>query len=256
MQFRSPSVKFTPDGGVLVMAVGSEIVFWDLDKKKEIKRLSGFSSAVRAIDISRDGTKLVACDQETMKLFDLATDKPVALDKRVGKNLNGVTFSRDGTLLAFVGGDAETVTDPGELSIWSVAERKLLQRLAQPAGELFSVTFLLEDSMVLTGGVSNQQEGPPLGGTYLWNLKSGKCSLLPPQHKSNTWGVAVAAKKKILASAGSDGVIYWWDLVSRELVGSIKADVGGDGYSLTFSRDERYLLVGGSRGGVQMFSSR
>lgn len=253
LSVQSPALKFTPDGKVLAMGIGREVLLWNVKEKKEAKRLPGFSGAVNSLDISSDGKMLAACDRKLMQVFDLETGKAILADRQPGRTLNAVAFSPDSARLALGYGDEVTQSDPGELDIWNVPEKKLLHRLPEPAGEIITVAFVGGSEIVATGGISNQKRGPPKGGTFLWDFKSGKKATLFPEHKFYTWTIAFSAKEKLLASGGDDGMIHFWNSTTRKFVQSIKTDVG-DVLSMTFSADGAYFAVGGRDGKVQLFS--
>lgn len=126
------ALNFSPDGEVLVSASGSDagnedekdIVFWDMNTFKEIKRWknikqyfikdeNNFSSVV----FSPDGRLLVlASDGDLLMIRDVRTDEKV-FSQKWGLGEKYLTFSPDGKYLAVACGSEVKVLDVGSKNV-------------------------------------------------------------------------------------------------------------------------------------------
>jgi len=75
-EFPASSLAFSADSSTLAFGTyNSEVILWDVDKKRERVRLSGNDGTVMSICFSQDGRQLFLGDQHTLKTWDLGTNK-------------------------------------------------------------------------------------------------------------------------------------------------------------------------------------
>jgi hypothetical protein len=145
---------------------------------------------------------------------------------------------------------------PDGKALWSRARDRVLIRwnVAGGDGERFfggPATVGMDRTAVTPDGRLLATGAPLTGEVRLWD-NAGKELATLGRHAGGVAGVAFSADGKLLASAGNDGVLRLWDVVTRKEVRQfpIPNDLGG---ALAFSPDGRRLaLVGlnfGPRGG-------
>ena len=69
------AVAFSPDGSLLALALSDKTVrLWDASTGREVRKLEGHTSSVRAVAFSPDGSLLAsASGDETVRLWDAST---------------------------------------------------------------------------------------------------------------------------------------------------------------------------------------
>ncbi len=264
-------LAFTPDGNFLVIGSIKKVIIWDWKGKKEKKKFDGVPESVDSIDISRDGKRIAACsfipagDGLTIGLvlvWEVDSGKEVFRQSEAGKRYNSVAFSPDGALLAAGTSDPVSHNDPGEIIIWKIAENKEFRRHNPTrCGAISAVAFSPDGKQLAAGGIANQKDGPPKGGTYLWNLEDqAPVGLMPETMAAGMLALAFSPKDKILVS-GNWGTFDYWDWTKGTHLGTATTDVGNLGFgcvgSMSFSSSGTHLFVRGQTGAkVQVFTKQ
>jgi hypothetical protein len=120
-------VAFSPDGRLLACAGrDSRVRLWDLAGSREARPLTGHAARdLTAVAFSPDGRRLVSADDDTVRLWDVATGQELYMFAR---GAGALAFSPDGGLLAASGG---LVWDGRELTPEREVEREALGLLDQ-----------------------------------------------------------------------------------------------------------------------------
>jgi WD40 repeat protein len=163
-----PKVRFSPDGRVLagVSGVDGDVVLWDTDSGKDLRRWQGDERRVWDVAFSPDGRLLITGgDGKAIRLWDAATGKPAG---ELGNDLEEtveLAISPDGSRLASVShrrAIAEGVwRGDGFVRLWNLADRKLIARVPVPTGTTHpghpsgadALAFTPDGKHLLAGGV-------------------------------------------------------------------------------------------------------
>jgi WD40 repeat protein len=225
-------------------------------------------------------SKTLACsaDDNSVRLYDLATGKAKArLDGHTAE-VTGVVFSPDGKTLV-------TTSTDGTLRWWRAASGETLRVCDCPGGR--SVTFARTGVRLASGGDD--------GVIRLWAFPSGKlvrtiqaqwsgvlCLALSPDgtavaaggedeavrvwavdtgvefgrrgHTARVWSLGFAPGGKVLASAGGDGSVLLWDLATGTTVASCSGHRGGV-RALVYSPAGDWLASGGDDGTIRFWQA-
>jgi WD40 repeat protein len=102
-------VAFSPDGTRIAGSCGSSVVMvWDTVTGTLLQSLDGLQVRAAKVAFNPDGTRVVACDEEMVKVWNVETGAELlSLDF----GAQDVTFSPDGQTLAAAGLD-------GRVGIW------------------------------------------------------------------------------------------------------------------------------------------
>jgi WD40 repeat protein len=135
-----------------------EIRLWDVDTKQEIGRLSGHHDAVRAVDLSVDGTLLISGSRDrTVRLWDLTRTRKPGHPAAAGQ---------------FV--ESNEVTEPVRKVEISLVDSESAQRDA-----FQSLQYLIESpNIVPASGLQPsdlEEAAPDFGETLLWDDGNGSC---------------------------------------------------------------------------------
>jgi WD40 repeat protein/uncharacterized caspase-like protein len=99
------------------------IILWDAAEGRELRRISGHTSNIRATAFSPDSRLLASVgDDAVVKLWDTATGRELATLKGHSQSVKAVAFSSDGKLLV-------SGSDDGSARLWDVSSGETLATL-------------------------------------------------------------------------------------------------------------------------------
>ncbi len=201
------NVVYTPDSKYAIVGAGDldaniNLLMWDLETAKVVRRFKGHTNSVYALTISGDGTRLVSGDGAgQVIIWDTATGEPVQKINETTKRIFGVILSPDKKRL-LIGGD-----DPYIL-VWDVVAGKTAQKVGD-----------------FTGTIIRNMAWSPTGDTFAVSiLRNGTASVYDANtyariasftgHLPNVWGISYSPDGKYVFSSDDDDVIRW-DIFGR-----------------------------------------
>lgn len=205
-----PAVTFA-DGGLLVVAHGSEVVVTDVTDPRrpaERVRLSAPSTLGNVLDVAPDGRTLAAgSDDGTLRLWDLAepTGEPLSVSHpcTADDGVHQARFVRSGELLAVgcsLGPDAT-------LTLWDVADPRTVVRAGEPVAKVRNLDVAPDGRrlVVETDGTLVRWDVTPSG-----RLEQARALPLPPGYEGFVSVLTYGDEGKV-AAVGDDGYARVWD---------------------------------------------
>jgi WD40 repeat protein len=174
---------------------------------------TGHTDTVACVAISPDG-KIIASGghDNTIRLWNVATGKPLTTLKAARHGLDSVAFSPDGmTLAAGNGGNAIKLWDVG-----TYTDTTLRNKISQYAGPL--VVFNSDGKALASGGRCIRE-------IRLWNVTTGKQTATLAGH--DAYGIRAMVftpDGKTLATVGYHGEIKLWDVATARNTATHKLD--------------------------------
>jgi WD40 repeat protein len=145
---------------------------------------------------SPDGNTIATGSRDsTVRLWDLASKKEMAVLPGDSGEILSLAFSADGKFLA-------TASMDGSLIVWEIATcRKHLTLPGHKPKPARAVAFTTDGTVLVSGGEDNV--------IRIWDIRTGEEIRVLMGHRSMVFSLAVSPNGTFLASGGADGLIIW-----------------------------------------------
>lgn len=238
------ALAFSPDSKTLLVGSSDQVLrLWDVSTGKELYAFTGEAGQVEVVAFLPDGKTAVSMSRQRIerlgvqrrevqvRLWDVATGKPVPGIGEPSLMMDAVAFSGDGRLLA---------TGMNWIQLWDVLGRRRLAELPGDNACVYALA-LSPDGRLLAVALYNQwlrqhelSVHETASGQELYRLAAqSRCPV----------AVSLAFTDRLLAAAGVDGTVRLWDMGSGEELQPLRGHLGAV-FSLSFTRDGRRLVSG------------
>jgi WD40 repeat protein/tRNA A-37 threonylcarbamoyl transferase component Bud32 len=200
--------SFSPDGRRLVVsptALGGAAVY-DSETGKEAFSIEHREGGVSSPVLSPDGTRLAACVDKGIRVWDVTTREPVAFwpsEPMLGGRL---AFSRDGKHLARAGYG-------GNVEVWDTATGRKVQTFKGHSGVIQALAFSPDGTRLGTGGAD--------GTVRLWDIaQSGDGAAISLPDSETRWGISDLSPDGRSLLVFTPGHVELWDTATCRVRGS------------------------------------
>ncbi len=225
-------VAFSPNGKYIVTGTGVDglITVWDRSTGREITRIK-HQSWIRKIIFNYDGKYLAtSSNDDDVKVWEITTGKEVASLKNEDA-VTAITFSPQGNYLA-IGNRA------GIVRVWDIDKNKETFKITQSGRR----KGWIENEGWINAVVFSPNGEYLAAATHdarIWNLANSQ-EVGRMLHKTKIENLAFSPDGKLIATAGSDGIVkLWQSRNAREVTNKIIHD--GIVHAVVFSPDGKYL---------------
>ena len=241
------SLAFSPDGKRIVLASSDKTVYiWDVETKKEIRRLEGHTDRVNSAAFSPDGKQIVtASTDDTARIWDAETGKEVSCLVGHTGSVYSAAFSLDGKGIVSASYDKTvriwnaqsgkeirqleghthyvnsvafspdgkriiSASDDNTVRIWGVRlhpEIKKLRRLKGHTSEVYFTTFSPDGKQIVSAFMYS--ENNPV---CIWDTETGEEILSLVGHTAYVSSAAFSPDGKRIVSASADNTVRIWDV--------------------------------------------
>jgi WD40 repeat protein/serine/threonine protein kinase len=241
---------FGPGGRLATGSFDGTVRIWDATTGREVHTLRGHAGPVLGAAFSGDGSRVASCGLDgTTRVWDARAGRPIQTIR--GENIMtiDVAFSPDGRRL--VTGSLEKV-----VRVWDLPSDREALTLRGHADAIVGVAFTPGGDQLVSWGMDGTVrvwDGAPLES----GPRPGERTLRG--HAGAVLGVAFRpvpdpSGRVILASAGMDRTVRFWDPTMGEAVGDPR-DYAGAVAAVSFSRDGRRAVATDFFGSIQVWDA-
>jgi len=236
-----PAISVVGGGQSLLFAHGSKIYRWSRSKNRISDSIDFQASGkIIALDYNSRTDLLAAGFQSGELLISSLNGKAERLQMQGGAIIL-VKFSNDGNYLAAGTGDSN-------LSMWNIADHRLLWSKKGHNDHILAISFSPNDSIVFSGSADKR-----IG---IWDCQKGVVSGYLTESDSWIRKLAVSNAKSTLYAATDEGAIYSWkiDGANVKFAGKMKES---SSWSLALAvGDEDGTFVSGFKNGYLVFRTK
>jgi uncharacterized protein (TIGR03067 family) len=203
-----PSYLVFSHDGKRLAASGQNAALWDWQAGTS-SPIAGMEKGVGPVAFSPDGTRIAAVTGDTIRIWDLPSDRLVAECHGAGRSIGYLAFSPDGRRLATAGMPAGQV---GILKLWDTASGREVFTAPLPPAMISAIAWS-PDGLRLAAALNSSSPLAALSGqkapseVYVWDLT-------PPE--------------KVAQANDAGRLAGTWVVVSAELNGEAAASSVGD----------------------------
>jgi WD40 repeat protein len=205
-------VAFSPDGRTLVKSDDRGwISVWNVASDQPLLSFRAHEHWIFALAFSPDGKRLASGGLDCLiKLWDLTTGQCLRTIQEHSEGVAAIAFSPDGTLLAS-GSSDQTI------KLFDVQTGDCVHTLNDHQGIVRSVTF--SAGKINASGTQTTLVSASLDSTVkLWDVSTGQCfKTLTAPVALHSVTVLQINDSPLIAAAGDDGNLYWWDISTEAL---------------------------------------
>ncbi|MGI9244447.1 MAG: protein kinase domain-containing protein, partial [Verrucomicrobiales bacterium] len=237
------AVDFAPNGKQVVTGAGGEfpVQIWDMESHQSLRVLRGANKTFR-LRYHPSGTQIVgAGGDRQIVVWNASTGK---VDFRIGdvsQHLGQLTYSPDGSILAFADGYT------GHIRLHDAETGEWLKTLKSPPTGLRAISFDPSGARLASGGNDRM--------VRIWDVESGELEQRIYGHRGAVFAVAFSRDSggSRLFSGGRDGSLHIWDSISGEELLALPA--GGVIWGIAVSPDGHTVATSGNDGTVRLWEA-
>src|SRR5258706_73756 len=220
LSIRSLNMQYTPSGDAMLTSLTSLQI--------PPRVLSGHTSQITEIDITRDGKYLVTpSDDATARDWDRASSEAVHIFSGHTDAVTSVAFSPDGKYLVTTSADHTA-------RLWNINSGKTEMLFSAPTG-IYSLSFSPDGHHIATTSLDLEAR--------IWDVSTGQTVQVLSGHTQSVHQVAYSPDGKYVLTSSSDNTARLWDAATGAQLKAFPGHTNGVG-TIAFSPDGKYIATG------------
>jgi WD40 repeat protein len=231
-----------------IVAGGSrwnDIVLWDINTGKQIRKLKSHSAGILSMAFSEDCQILASSSSDcTIKLWDVETSLKVEKVNGHLSEITSVVVSIDGEMIASAGGD---------IKLWDAKTGTELRTLRGHSYGLHSLAFSKDGEKLISGALDSTAK--------LWDVKTGS-ELHTLKHGYMVCSVAFSADDRMVATGSGTNTVKLWDTMTGSEISTLEGPVPPDDEgevspivrSIVFSSDGNMVAAAVEEGEIRLWN--
>jgi serine/threonine protein kinase len=216
------------------------VLLWDTLTGLPLHGLGNASQAIGAIAAAPDGKQLAWCAGATVSLHDIDSKKELGTIKGRDGNVQQITFSPNGSLMA-------TVTDNRSISVWRLPERTLVHRAEALPDDILAISFSANGRLLASADARGEiRIISATNGAEIAKFFSSK-------ENGEIEALAYSPDGHWLAGSGPTAFLKLWD-TGIDVNDRQFTDVPGALHALQFSPDSKWLMAASDRKSIQIWN--
>jgi WD40 repeat protein len=242
------SLRFSPNGKHLATAGDDRTVrIWNVATGAQVFVLEGHKDSVTDLWFTRDGSQLFTVSRDhTLVLWNANTGTWERVLDEHADPARRLAASADGRLVAS-GGEQNTVR------IWDVEAGVLRRNIQLQAAPIQAASVVTRRIGSVFSPDSRSLAIPSGREVSVWDVSTGGLRFVLRGHISDLTSVVFSPDGARIASSSNDGSVRIWDVGSGEMLSIIPSTQAI--LWTSFAPDGRELLIGGSSGVVETWST-
>ena len=198
------TIHYSPDGKKILASHKNICKIWDIEKKEWVQTLTAHNDLIMCAAFSPDGKSiLTGSGDKTAMIWDVISGKLLHTLKGHMEYIDQVGYCNNGNI-------AFTVSWDETIMLWNVSNGKLLHVLHGTVSAENKI-FGLGDSTIVTVSTDSIK---------VWNMFTGKLSMLLLGHKEQILNTIYSPDKKIILSTSTDHSTKTWDVTTGKEIHS------------------------------------
>ena len=237
---RVHSLKFSPNGKLLLSATTRQAIIWDLEQRQGRILCATGTEILDAVFHPKSSSVVWSQRDGKIVATDLATGQRIEMQEHVSR-ATALDFSRDGKILASAG-------DDGTIAIRSTENWNLVKKFATGRVDVIGVSINGDATRIATASLAGPIDIWPLDADQ--PAQHGRALEAPPDKR---WRIRYSPDNRFLAIASWQGTIRLFDAASLDRLGSID---GNDTRinDIVFVENENRIISASEGGFVRSWS--
>jgi len=254
------SLDISPDGATVLFGFrDGNIILWDWESGREVKRLASHQGSVNDIAFAPDGRSALSGGEDgSVILWNLVSGEPVRLLQGHAGPVRTVDYSSNGQRAVSGGYGSDSFADPGEIIMWDLENAREMNRLSGHKAGVVTARFALDDAIILASSgdaehftnLGTPQEQETLVDLIAWDSETGEHAPTQPVPGADTFASAISPDgQSALLGSYYNNTAALVDLLTGEILMTL--DEHQDAVSaVAFSRDGQLALTGSHDGSL------
>ncbi|MBA61023.1 MAG: hypothetical protein CMJ76_01540 [Planctomycetaceae bacterium] len=208
----------------------------------KIELLGKVRDPINSVAVSPDGELLAIAQYGRVEIKTLSEGKQIALLDGLTGVVNGVAFSKDGSLL--VAGAGETGLF-GEISLFKTVDWSLIRRSRGHRDSVYAAKISSDNSVLASVGYDKR--------LIIWKIEDGAKLQEIEGHNGAVYDVAFHPNGKMVATASGDRTVKLWDLETGKRLETLK-EPQKELYCIAIAPDGKTLAAAGVDNRIRTWS--